>query len=115
MQAAARDFLQRHGCPDIVIANAGVSAGTLSECADDLPAFRDTIDINLIGMLQTFQPFIAVMRAARSIAGIIRRGKTFAVIPWQMAIIARVLRVLPNWLYDRVFGRAPRKPRRSRE
>ena len=52
--------------------------------------------------------------AARSIAGIIERGKTFAVIPWQMAIVARVLRVLPNWLYDRLFGNAPRKPRLDR-
>jgi hypothetical protein len=31
--------------------------------------------------------------------------------PWQMAIVARVLRVLPNWLYDRLFNDAPRKPR----
>ena len=189
LQAAARDFLKRHGCPDIVIANAGVSVGTLTEFAEDLAAFRDVIDINLVGMVHTFQPFIAAMRAARrgnlvgiasvagyrglpgaaaysaskaaavsyleslrvelrgsgvkaiticpgyiatpmtsqnpypmpfilsaeaaarSIAGVIHRGKTFAVIPWQMAIVARVLRVLPNWLYDRLFGHAPRKPR----
>jgi len=42
---------------------------------------------------------------------IIDSGKTFAVIPWQMAIVARLLRVLPNRLYDRLFGNAPRKPR----
>jgi len=28
-----------------------------------------------------------------------------------MAFIARVLRVLPNWLYDRLFTGVPRKPR----
>ena len=192
MQAAAMDFLDCHGCPDIVIANAGVSVGTLTEFAEDLAAFRDVIDINLVGMVHTFQPFIAAMRAARrgslvgiasvagyrglpgaaaysaskaaavsyleslrvelrasgvkviticpgyiatpmteqnpypmpfilsaesaarSIAGVIHRGKTFAIIPWQMAIIARILRVLPNWLYDRLFGQAPRKPRLTR-
>ncbi|HEV8519099.1 MAG TPA: SDR family NAD(P)-dependent oxidoreductase, partial [Burkholderiales bacterium] len=52
--------------------------------------------------------------AARKIAAIIERGKTFAVIPWQMAAVAPLLRILPNWLYDRLFGNAPRKPRRQR-
>jgi hypothetical protein len=191
LQAAVADFLARHGCPDIVIANAGVSTGTLTEFAEDLAAFQDVLDINAVGMVKTFQPFVAAMRAAghgalvgiasvagyrglpgaaaysaskaavisyleslrvelrgsgvkviticpgyiatamtgqnpypmpfllsadaaaRKIAGIIDRGKTFAVIPWQMAIVARVLRVLPNWLYDRLFGNAPRKPRRA--
>ena len=57
-------------------------------------------------------PFILSAEAAAcSIAGIIRRGKTFAIIPWQMAIVARVLRVLPNWLYDRLAVNAGRKPR----
>lgn len=51
--------------PDIVIANAGVSVGTLTEEADDLPAFRRVFDINVLGMVQTFQPFVADMRAAR--------------------------------------------------
>lgn len=192
MQAAAADFLAGHGCPDLVIANAGVSTGTLTEFAEDLAAFKDVFDINVVGMVNTFQPFIGAMRnagrgslagiasvagyrglpgaaaysaskaaaisylesvrvelrassikviticpgyiatpmtarnpypmpfmlsaddAARSIARIIGRGKTFAVIPWQMAIVARVLRVLPNWLYDRLFGNAPRKPRSNR-
>ena len=35
MQSAARDFIQRYGCPDIVIANAGISRGTLTEYAED--------------------------------------------------------------------------------
>src|SRR6185312_8575341 len=48
---------------------------------------------------------------ARKIAGIIESKKSFAVIPWQMAIVARVLRLLPNFLYDRLFANAPRKPR----
>lgn len=65
MQEAARDFIARAGVPDIVIANAGVSAGTLTEHAEDLEVFRQIMDINMLGMVQTFQPFIAPMRAAR--------------------------------------------------
>ena len=38
MIAAARDFDAKHGVPDIVIANAGVSRGTLVEHAEDLEA-----------------------------------------------------------------------------
>ena len=189
MRTAATDFLARYGCPDIVIANAGVSTGTLTEFPEDLAAFKDVLDINVVGMVNTFQPFIGAMRtagrgalvgiasvagyrglpgaaaysaskaaaisylesvrvemrasgvkviticpgyiatpmtaqnpypmpfilsaeaAAHRMARIIERGNTYAVIPWQMAIVARVLRVLPNWLYDRLFGNAPRKPR----
>lgn len=187
---AGRDFVARHGSPDIVIANAGVSVGTLTDFAEDTRAFQDVIDTNVIGMVNTFQPFLASMReagrgtlvgiasvagyrglpggaaysaskaaaisylealrveltasgvkviticpgyvatpmteqnpysmpflmsaddAAAKIASLVARGKRFAVIPWQMAIVARVLHVLPNWLYDRLFAGAPRKPRR---
>lgn len=65
IRAAASDFIARSGVPDIVIANAGVSAGTLTEHAEDLDAFQQIIDINVPGMVKTFQPFIAAMRAAR--------------------------------------------------
>lgn len=191
LRHAAADFLSRHGCPDIVIANAGVSVGTLTEYADDGAVFQTVMDSNVTGMVNTFQPFLTAMRAAgkgalvgiasvagyrglpgasaysaskaaaiayleslrvelhasgltviticpgyiatpmtannpypmpfimsaetaaRKIIAIIGRRKTFTVIPWQMALLARVLHVLPNWLYDRLFARAPRKPRRS--
>lgn len=33
----------------------------------------------------------------------------------QMAIVARMLRVVPNRLYDWLFANAPRKPRRRSE
>jgi hypothetical protein len=33
------------------------------------------------------------------------------VIPWQMALVSTLLRLLPSWLYDRMAARAPRKPR----
>jgi short-subunit dehydrogenase len=51
--------------------------------------------------------------AAAKIAALIARGAPFTVIPWQMAIVARVLHVLPHWLYDRIFVNAPHKPRRG--
>lgn len=49
--------------------------------------------------------------AARRIARAIGRGASFAVISWQMAVVGWLLRRLPNWLYDRMFNKAPRKPR----
>ena len=190
VQSAAADFTRRFGTPDIVIANAGVGAGTLTEDPDDLPTFRKIIETNVLGIVATFQPFLAAMRArtsgtlvgiasvagfrglpgggaysasksaaityleslrvelhasgvkvvticpgyiatpmtgnnpypmpflmsadtaAAKIASIVARGKAFTVIPWQMALVARVLHVLPDWLYDRLFAGAPRKPRR---
>ena len=48
--------------------------------------------------------------AARA-ADAIARGRSFAVIPWQMAWVARLLRVMPDALFDRAFARAPHKPR----
>jgi len=44
-------------------------------------------------------------------ADAILRGASFVVIPWQMAWVARLLRVLPNWAYDRLFAGRARKPR----
>lgn len=190
LHAAAADFVARFGAPDIVIASAGVSAGTLTECEEDLAVFKRVMDINVFGMAATFAPFIPALKAAgsaarlvgiASVAGIrglpgaeaysaskaaaiayleslrlemrpygitvvtiapgyiatpmtavnpykmpfllpaakaaerfaaaIARGTTYAVIPWQMGVVAKVLRLLPNWLYDRLFTSAPRKPR----
>jgi NAD(P)-dependent dehydrogenase (short-subunit alcohol dehydrogenase family) len=48
-------------------------------------------------------------RAARAIA----RGDSYRVIPWQMGVVAKLLRALPNALFDLVFSRAPQKPRHS--
>jgi len=57
-------------------------------------------------------PFlIDVDEAAIRFARAIDAETSFAVIPWTMGVAARVLRVLPNWLYDRIFQRMPRKPR----
>lgn len=189
IQAAAKCFIDEIGLPDVVIANAGVSVGTLTEHAEDIDAFAHLVQINLIGMVATFQPFVDGMRrrgsgklagiasvagirglpgagaysaskagalayleslrvelhgsgvkvvtvapgyirtpmtavnsypmpfmleadvAAARIARIIERGERFAVTPWQMAWVAKLLRVLPRGLYDHLFARAGRKPR----
>lgn len=194
LAAASKDFVARFGVPEVVIANAGISAGTLTEYSEDLAVFRRIMETNLIGMAATFAPFIGPMRAAAaagltthrlvgiaSVAGVrglpgaeaysaskaaaisyleslrlemqpsgirvvtispgyietpmtefnpypmpfilpaeeaakkfaasIARGSSYVVIPWQMGVVAKLLRLMPNWLYDRLFVRAPRKPR----
>jgi NAD(P)-dependent dehydrogenase (short-subunit alcohol dehydrogenase family) len=190
MNAAAAAFAARHGLPDIVIANAGISHGNLTEIAEDVETFRQTLEINVLGLVNTFHPFVAAMRgrgqgslvgiasvagfrglpggtaysaskaaairyleglrvelrgtgvqvtticpgyiatpmtrrnpyrmpfiigpdeAARRFARAIDSGTSYAVIPWQMAIVGRILGVLPNWLFDRLAARAGRKPRK---
>lgn len=189
LKAAATDFINRFGVPDIVIANAGVSRGTLTEMPDDLKIFQEVFDINVMGMVNTFHAFVEPMKKQQrgtlvgiaSVAGFrgipgggaysaskaaairyceslrvelrgegiavvticpgyiktpmtavnkfkmpflidadeavvrfaraIEAKTSFTVVPWTMGIAARILRVLPNWLYDRVFSRMPRKPR----
>lgn len=64
-------------------------------------------DINTYRM-----PFLMpVDQAARSFADVIARGCSYAVIPWPMGVVAKLMRLMPNWLYDFAFSRAPRKPR----
>ena len=187
--AAARDFMQAHGVPDIVIANAGISAGTQGDLASDLAVLARIMHTNVLGLATTLQAFIAPMRergsgilvgvasvagfrglpgagaycasksaaitwlealrlelrgsgldvvticpgyvatpltavnrhpmpfllqapeAAMRIARAIQAKKSLAVTPWQMRLVFLLLRRMPNWLYDRLFARAPRKPR----
>jgi len=57
-------------------------------------------------------PFLMpVDRFAQKAVDAIRRGARFTVLPWQMGIVAKLLHVLPRWLYDMAFARARRKPR----
>jgi NAD(P)-dependent dehydrogenase (short-subunit alcohol dehydrogenase family) len=190
LQNAARDFMTRAGVPDVVVANAGVSIGTLTRYAEDNDVFQHVMDINVLGAVKTFQPFTEAIRqagrgrmvgiasiagfrglsglgaysaskaalisyleslrvdlhgsgvkvvticpgyiktpmtevnhypmpfilpveeAVRRIARIIERGSTFAVVPWQMALVGRLMKLMPNWLYDALFSKAPHKPRK---
>jgi short-subunit dehydrogenase len=41
----------------------------------------------------------------------IASGTSYRVIPWQMGWVAKLLRVLPNAWFDRIFAGCPRKPR----
>ena len=43
----------------------------------------------------------------------IERGASYRVIPWQMGVVARLMRLLPNAVYDRLARNAPRKPRKA--
>jgi NAD(P)-dependent dehydrogenase (short-subunit alcohol dehydrogenase family) len=192
LQAAAQNFLRRADGVDIVIANAGISYGTLTERPEDFAVFETILQTNLMATVATFAPFIDAMktqaaagergmrlvgigsvagirglpgaeaysaskaavmsyceslrvelnphrirvvtiapgyidtpmtkvnrypmpflmpapRFARLAADVIRRGRSYAVIPWQMRGVSWLLRLLPNWLYDRVMANAPHK------
>ncbi len=64
MRQAAQQFVERFGPPDIVIASAGVSAGTLTEYEEDGDVFERIFQINVLGVVNTFRPFIVGMRRA---------------------------------------------------
>ena len=57
-------------------------------------------------------PFIIdADKGAHLIARAIAAKRRVAVIPWQMAFVSVLMRAMPDWLYDRLAARAPRKPR----
>ena len=59
-------------------------------------------------------PFLmAPDRFAAAAANAIAAGASYRVIPWQMGVVAKLLRALPNWLYDLAFARAPHKARQG--
>ncbi|MES2582076.1 MAG: SDR family oxidoreductase [Pseudomonadota bacterium] len=62
MQACAADWVGRFGMPDLVIANAGVAGGFDTAQADDLAVLRRMLEINILGVATTFQPFVVGMR-----------------------------------------------------
>ena len=72
VQAAARAFIEQVGLPDIVIGSAGISVGTLTEHAEDLPVFQAVMNANLMGLVHTFHPFIQGMseRGSGTLCGI---------------------------------------------
>lgn len=72
MSAAGQDIINRVGCPDVVIASAGISAGTSTANAEDAGVFEEILATNVTGMMLTFQPFIEAMRSNKhgTLAGI---------------------------------------------
>ncbi len=59
-------------------------------------------------------PFLMPVEAfARQALRHIDRGARHVVIPWQMGVVAALLRGVPGWLYDRVAAGRKRKPRQG--
>ena len=65
MERAAREFCSRHGAPDLVIANAGVSIGTHGDDPADVEKLRSVLEINVVGLAATLAAFAPAMRAER--------------------------------------------------
>ena len=59
-------------------------------------------------------PFLMTADAfANAAFAAVSAGHSYRVIPWPMALVAKLLRVLPNGLLDRVLAGRARKPRRT--
>ena len=59
-------------------------------------------------------PFLMpVDRFADKAFGAIAAGASYRVIPWQMGVLAKLLRLLPNALFDHVLAGRPRKNRQT--
>jgi short-subunit dehydrogenase len=187
--AAGQACIAAQGLPDVVVANAGISAGVDTAVRGDLDVLARTFATNNIGLAATFHPFVAPMVARgsgrlvgmASVAGIrglpghaaycsskaavigyceslrgelrasgvrvvticpgyvdtpltrrnrygmpflmkasdfaerafrvIESGASYRVIPWQMGVVAKLLRLLPDPLFDRLLVGRPRKHR----
>ncbi|MEW6689974.1 MAG: SDR family oxidoreductase [Pseudomonadota bacterium] len=64
--AAARDFIERFGAPDLVIANAGISIGTHGDDIRDVEKLRRVLEVNVAGLAATLAAFAPALRAARA-------------------------------------------------
>jgi NAD(P)-dependent dehydrogenase (short-subunit alcohol dehydrogenase family) len=64
MAAAAESFQAHFGLPDLVIANAGVSAGTSGEDLRDVAHLRRLLEVNVAGVAVTLAAFAPAMRKA---------------------------------------------------
>ena len=65
LQNAARDFCARHGTPDLVIANAGISVGTHGDDPADIAKLRRLLEVNVTGLAATLAAFAPAMRTER--------------------------------------------------
>jgi len=75
------------------------------------PGYVDTplTQKNRYGMPFLMDPATFADAAFRAIA----KGVSYRVIPWQMGVVAKILRLLPNALFDRVLVGRARKPRQG--
>ena len=59
-------------------------------------------------------PFIQTPEEfARDAVPAILNGVSYRVIPWQMGVLAKILRLLPNWVFDKATANRKQKPRVS--
>ncbi|AVP56328.1 SDR family oxidoreductase [Pulveribacter suum] len=84
----------------------GVRVVTLSPGYVDTPLTRE----NRYAMPFLMRPEAFALQAARVIAA----GTSYRVIPWQMGVVAKLLRALPDALLDRLLAGRPRKHRQAR-
>ena len=83
----------------------GVRVVTLSPGYIDTPLTQH----NRYSMPFLMQPADFADRAYRAIAA----GVSYRVIPWQMGVVAKLLRMIPNPLFDQLFAGRPRKRRQT--
>jgi short-subunit dehydrogenase len=83
----------------------GVKVVTISPGYIDTPLTRQ----NRYPMPFLLQPREFAERAFRTIEA----GRSYRVIPWQMGIVAKLLRMLPDGLFDRLLAGRPRKHRQG--
>ena len=81
----------------------GVRVVTISPGYIDTPLTQK----NRYGMPFLMQPGDFADRAYRAITA----GVSYRVIPWQMGVVAKLLRLLPNAVFDKVLAGRPRKRR----
>ena len=57
-------------------------------------------------------PFIMEPEAfAKEAVKVIMAGKKYATIPWEMGVLSKILRLIPNWLFDKILASRKQKPR----
>ncbi|MGN6828897.1 SDR family oxidoreductase [Paucibacter sp. M5-1] len=83
----------------------GVKVVTISPGYIDTPLTRQ----NRYSMPFLMQPDDFAARAFEAIAA----GASYRVIPWQMGVVAKLMRALPNALFDKLLAGRPRKHRQG--
>ena len=84
---------------------SGVKVVTITPGYIDTPLTRR----NRYAMPFLMQPETFAEQACRAIEA----GVSYRVIPWQMGVVAKLLRLLPNWLFDQALEGRARKPRQK--